>query len=946
MSEPAPRRNWPIGVALLLAIAAVALFMLAQPQDPNGPPTPSAPPSVTPTAGLITVTASPTRRVTPKTTATTTPAALPTIPPAPTPTHAAQAGPTPSGEEPVLIDLRPCASGRYYFASGTASFRARVDWRGHAPGELVYVLAGRELSLPMSSPEAVFAVPLGHLPSGPLALNVRAEADGLRSNSLSPNPSITLLSYPTWWPMGQRTVTGASACQGAPITTTCDVLYPPQMLDGRVQVPLVVPFVGGRPLGLAPTQAELHALVNSHGAASLEVRGNTGLVLGEHRIDGRIAGDGRFALQENRLVLDEGVAGLTAAGQVTIDQPLIEIICGAATGLDCRLRELEKAPVVGSVVSVFNELAELEARFLPALETDLAFVQETSADGQTSALVWREGAGTMAMGIELALGVDMLDQLGAEAYGGGNPELSLRVPAVEGAVVQGVNLSLYAGVRLYALGMEADYPAAHIWAYTPTDGWTSPVTGGSGGLDGGSDLVGAPTWRPVRLSGSGYGDDAREPGRFVGNQRPFRLSVDAATLAADANAASEHVRLVTNIYPRSDPALAVTDQGATVVWVHDDETKPAMQGTELLVSHHAQGHWSEPTAITHDALQDLAPRVVRAQAPSSDPNAKTSGEQVLVVWQRHRSRQDADTRLDAAYVSGFEIAYAVWDGARWTKPTYLTDNDVLDHDPHLVAGNDGRPLLVWRRNAGNALLGNEASPDLLLFSVWQGAAWSPPQALPLPADGGGRGHHPIWFAAARHAADRMALVYVQDGDGTAATPDRTLHLVEYAGLAWGAPRPLTSPGAIMRPTCAYDARGLPILAWLDRNTVFARHGAWNAPTRDAITAASPGLASHRALIDGAGNVTIAWPDMGEAGPDLAAVRLRPDGSQSPQVWLTADGNLEKNVALAAGPRGELVAAYGASETRSTFATVGERTITGTIRPMRNNVDITRYTFGE
>jgi len=938
MSSEPTRRTWPLGLALLLALAATALLFLAAPDGPPLPmtPTPPMPPgTTTPTAALVTVTPSPTRRVT--ATAAATLPSPPTIAPPPTVPLS-----TPTGNEPALISLRPCIGGSLYFATGTASFRAIVDWRGHAPGELVYTLAGRESRLPMSGPEASLTVVLDGLPSGPLPLTVHVEAAGLSSHSLSLSDQIAIVEHPAWWPLSQRAVQVAATCQGAPLTTTCHVLYPPEMLDGRVQVPVLVPFLGGHPLGLAPTQAELHATVNSFGEASLQVSGGTGLAVGGQRIAGSIHGDGAFALDGNRLVLDRGNAGLVAAGQVAIEKPLIEIICGAATGLDCRLRDLESTPIVGSVVQVFNELAELEARFLPALDTDLAFGQSTAPDGGPSALVWKGGGGSMALGMELALALDMMDQLGAEAYGGGTPSLSLQVPATNGTLVRRVDMSLSAGVRLYAVGMEADYPVTHIWSYTPSQGWSA--AGGGPPSKSAPGLNEAPIWQPIRRAASGREYAAGARGMYVANDRPLNLSVDPRTAAADASLATERNRMVANAYPQGDPSLAITKEGATLVWVHDDVAKPEMQGTELLSTRYVGGRWSDPTAITNDALQDLSPRVIVARDSGGGGNQKAEEEQVLVVWERNRAEQDGNTRLDAAYVGGFEIAYAVWEGTRWTKPAYLTDNGVLDHDPHLVPDHDGRPLLVWRRNKDNALLGTAASPDLILFSVWQGDNWSTPQVLPLPIAGGAGGHHPLWFAAARHGDERMALVYVHDADGRAATPDRVLYAVEYNGLAWGAPRALTPPGAIMRPTLAYDSKGQPILTWLEGDTVRVRQGDWGAGTRDLVRDPSPGLMSHRALIDDAGNVTIAWSALHDIGPDLVAVRLRPDGTLTQHTWLTADAALEKDLAMASSAAGDLLLAYGASAMAKAEVAAGGATIRGVSQPTTTDLYVTRHTF--
>lgn len=131
----------------------------------------------------------------------------------------------------------------------------------------------------------------------------------------------------------------------------------------------------------------------------------------------------------------------------------------------------------------------------------------------------------------------------------------------------------------------------------------------------------------------------------------------------------------------------------------------------------------------------------------------------------------------------------LWNGTTWSAPTFLTNNNALDHAPLLIRGSDGVLLLVWRRNAAGELLGSAAQPDTFLYTLWNGSTWSTPQPLLSNAAG------VLGLSAARRNSSVMSVIYSQDTDGNLDTSvDQELYQLSWNGASWGRPLRLTNDG--------------------------------------------------------------------------------------------------------------------------------------------------------
>jgi len=92
----------------------------------------------------------------------------------------------------------------------------------------------------------------------------------------------------------------------------------------------------------------------------------------------------------------------------------------------------------------------------------------------------------------------------------------------------------------------------------------------------------------------------------------------------------------------------------------------------------------------------------------------------------------------AALVAGALFAattgYAVAQGPAWTKPVMLSTNTGSSWWPDVAVDAAGRAYVVW--NSGLTEKGGQAVLDLLMYSAWDGQAWSEPKDIILTARGG------------------------------------------------------------------------------------------------------------------------------------------------------------------------------------------------------------------
>ncbi|RME82442.1 MAG: hypothetical protein D6775_10855, partial [Caldilineae bacterium] len=297
------------------------------------------------------------------------------------------------------------------------------------------------------------------------------------------------------------------------------------------------------------------------------------------------------------------------------------------------------------------------------------------------------------------------------------------------------------------------------------------------------------------------------------------------------------------------------------------------------------------------------------QQPDVAPVAAFDGRgHGLVVWERSKLTADAPPTLNRDFVRSLEIAASVWDGEHWSEPAMLTDNELMDHALQLATGADGAVMALWRTNDGEDILGNADHPLTLTYAIWDGENWSEPAAALTGLQS------VINAALAMRSATQAALVYAQDMDGDLTTADDAeLFYSLYDGAAWSEPQRLTddavSDGV---PALAYDAAGALHLVWLRDGDLVWLHDSWNAADARVVRAQSTaagflGFTLNRAAN---GNLALVWQSMGPEGADLTySIYDATADDWSADLALMSDASVEASHSPAFGGDGTLYLAY-------------------------------------
>jgi hypothetical protein len=838
-------------------------------------------------------------------------------PPLPTPTPDPTAPPpTPQPGRPRISRLRSCFAGPFYFFGPSLSNRydAFVDWQGRTPAFVDFALNGTPAREPASGSPVSHAYDMGtDLRYGLLGARNELNVQAVATNGRTSLPYMLYpigLFFPLWMP-GQPAVINPGCVEGK-ATYKQELAFPEPPFEGNVTPPTWFPFIGGSPFGVHETQASLKVEASTDGIAAAELSGQTGFGAAGQAVIGRACGGGEGDIREGEgLRLTDVLFGLELLGKITAERPLLDVICKAFTGGICPLKEAENLPIVGSIVKWFNKRAELEAKFEPGVSAEAHF--HTTPAGWR----WKGIVGGARARVTLSLILDILkDMLSATAYGGGEPSIELQVPP-DPPYLKQVAAQLFAGLKLTVWRFEQTYEASYEWSYAPGGGAALSAT-----QPAGLHTLTVTNWHPIPRD---YAADPHTYALFRANERPLHLAAGAGTLSTEENL------IASNVFPFAHPAIAA-DGDVLLLWVHDDTGKPLMQGEEVRYSLYDGSSWSAPANITNDSLQDFAPQV-----------AYDGSGHAVAVWERNKVVQSGSSALDAAYANAFELAYAVWNGTSWNAPAYLTNNNALDHNPLLAQGSDGQLLLVWRRNPAGELMGTPTHPDTLYCARWNGAAWNAPQVLLDGADG------ITGLSAARHDADTMAVAYSQDTDGDLSTSeDQELFLLTWNGAAWSAPARLTDDATPDdRPALFYDAAGNPRLLWLKGDTLYALLGGLNGTPRPIAVAGSAAVLDYAAAQDADDDLVLLWQGYSDQGVDaFYAAYDQAHDAFSLVEQLTHDEPLEKFLAPAFAPTGELLMAYGKDKLLTTTITLSPTLVISNVTVFgQSDLYVLRHTFG-
>ncbi|RMD68295.1 MAG: hypothetical protein D6819_09700, partial [Gammaproteobacteria bacterium] len=502
--------------------------------------------------------------------------------------------------------MQSCFEGPFY-PSGLDllnRFKAYVDWQGTSPHQVDFDLNGATSTENASSWGAYHDYNMGHdLDYGLLWARNTLQVTA-RSTDGKTSPPYTYylvgINPPSW--IGSKPPVGFTpACQdgwGGVLRFGWQLQYPDPPFEGQVTPPSWFPFIGGQSFGVRETQAGLELEATSAGNGSAELSGQTGFDAAGKGVTGRIYGQGDVAIGEGEgLRLTGATLGLELSGEIEVTKPLPDVICKAFTGGTCPLKEAENLFIVGSLIRWFNKRAELKALIEPGLNV------ETSFSSTSSGWQWKGLTGGANVRLTLSLILNVIKKgLTAEAYGGGEPSVTFQVPPAP-SYLKKLAAELFAGLKLKAWRFKKTFEASYTWSYSPS-GTTALAATAPAGIR----TLTVSGWQPIPRD---YAADPTTYAVFRANEKPLHLAGDVTALRSLGPLgvqATEENRIASNVFPESHPAIGA-DGNVLLLWVHDDTSRPLMQGEEIYYSVYNGSTWSSPAGITGDNLQDFAPQV-------------------------------------------------------------------------------------------------------------------------------------------------------------------------------------------------------------------------------------------------------------------------------------------------------------------------------------------------
>ena len=198
---------------------------------------------------------------------------------------------------------------------------------------------------------------------------------------------------------------------------------------------------------------------------------------------------------------------------------------------------------------------------------------------------------------------------------------------------------------------------------------------------------------------------------------------------------------------------------------------------------------------------------VSTPAPHAKPSLATDGlGHTMAVWQ----------------AANDQIVVSTFDGLNWTTPISLTEQVAADA-PSLAFFAPNQALVVWTQNALTIKPTTPLSLDeaiqqqFLVYTIWNGVSWSPPQPLTTPSTGEGG----VVLAgcpsntAGCPAGGAVTAVWVRNVGTEFAQHQFRLYAATFQNGTWSSPQPVdaASNAADGQPMIVYR-NGVPLAGWV------------------------------------------------------------------------------------------------------------------------------------
>ncbi len=399
----------------------------------------------------------------------------------------------------------------------------------------------------------------------------------------------------------------------------------------------------------------------------------------------------------------------------------------------------------------------------------------------------------------------------------------------------------------------------------------------------------------------------------------------------DSGVGQADLRILENVFPNSDPALAGRGQDLMLLYVADNGSSNAFQFTDIRWTRFDGTNWSTPATIHTNTQAEFVPRV-----------AYDGAGDAIAVWERVADANFNQTNL-TAMAAQMEVVWSRWNrlDGQWATPQPLTANSHLDHAP-LICGpmSDGSVLATWTANTANLIMGTNGAGSQVFWVQWSpvSQAWSAPQALLADL--------PNRLSQSLAGVGNLAVyAWTRDLDGVLTNAnDQQVFYSKWSNGAWTPATQFTTDTAGNRNArVSVGSDGHSYLVWQSgTNLVLSRDFSIN-PTLVRADSQTAGFSDYAMTIGLGGNLALLWQEMSQAGSDAHYRVLDPaSDTWSKDALLVQDTPLERSFAPVWDDVGNLTVAYNKVQIVYTNLTVTLEdggTVTITNVPQSDRVDL-------
>jgi hypothetical protein len=718
---------------------------------------------------------------------------------------------------------------------------ANLNWSTAGGGSTAWRLPAGPETTPISPATTVpRSVDVGATGVGEHTVTVKGK-DSLDRQTIEEIVKIAIATY------YDRCPSFTASKQGKVVVYKCEVKVPDKPFKARVDnVWDVIPYFGGKPLGLGEVQFTAALELKSTGEGSVAGSAGTNFAAMGGAVGGNITIKGDLVLEETGARFVAGSIEIAVAGEIEKTEPLITVVPAL------------KVPMVGirrllpAAADYLEKSLNLTLKLGPKIAPTLNLINDPKPE-----IGWKFAPSTIpaSVAFDLSLNAEpMPGKLKLKTGLGGSLTLTIEVPPNPDYLK-----SLEGKFLVYA-----EVTVLDEWSGRVENEWTwSSVAAAmtEGGIDAAQTLAGLPLTRISRsyLTTPGYS-------AWVGVAPQY-----------------EEARgpLVERVGPQARPAYLAYDSARQyMVWSYDEPGSGADNGEELALANLSGNLTYRPpngyTLLTNDDRADLNPQLAKGTSTA------------MVVWERMDTATPGDfVAAPEAYLSHLQVAAApisLTTNLPVVTPVQISNSGAINHRPQAIGFNSGGDVMlaVWITNPANLLQGDATSPDQFVYALYNRftKTWSAPQLIPgtIP------GIQSFDIASGNDGSNVVALVYSADADGSSATANDTeVYYTEFRKPqanqpgAWSAFTRLTNNGVnesdvqiAYLPDANDDSR--PHLIWRAGNQAFYVGGAWNAPPQPFPFTLPDGAGTmDLAAQPFADTLLLAWPQ----NDGVATMRLAP-----------------------------------------------------------------------